>query len=179
MVRQRQTADNSASSSAFEGHPYKALLDVQTAINELNPEDHAALLAILDRAPRSAETVLNHVRHLNKVEQRRLGMLLAREDILPGWRVVQAYGVREVTAEGLSGQEARLYRYLHPPGSKHHRNNCILHLWPHEHGVDIDISGNATLQARLRKLQSRTNRSLSLYGKERRIVRRGAYLVVS
>jgi hypothetical protein len=105
---------------------------------------------------------MDRIAHMNKVERRRLGMLLSQADCLPEWRVVQARSLKPVVAR-LTGDERRLYNFLLPLESKHRDTHVIRHLWPHciEPGEHLDR--NHTLRARLRKLKERANKSLALF----------------
>jgi hypothetical protein len=144
-------------------HPdIAALLQVQRDISALSPEHHAALLEILGGPPRCAESEMDRIAHMNKAERRRLGMLLAKADILPEWRVVQSRTLRAKKFE-LRGDQLRLYNFLSPTGTRRHENNIIRHLWPHKIKPGEDVGLNETLRARLRQLMKRANANLNFF----------------
>jgi hypothetical protein len=105
---------------------------------------------------------------MTKQERRRLGMLLARSDFLPGWRVVQASSVRPTHIEGLRGDQLRLFNYLMEEGCDYHRPEraVIGHLWPALAERTSDPTRYRRLRGRLRQLQLRTNRNIAPFGYE-------------
>src|ERR1700722_9655138 len=120
----------------------------------------------------SAERVLYHIKRMTKAERRRLGMVLAQNHgVLIGWRVVQEYDTRDVSMEGVSGMELRLFNYVRNGSSR--ERDIVRHLWP-EAAEEWDKGGEAVrhrLRNRLRQLQFRTNTSFALNNTGRGIKR--------
>jgi hypothetical protein len=116
----------------------------------------------------SAETIFKFIcRTMSKLKRQQLGMLLARHDILPGWRVVRSHDLAVITPEGLSGEQARLYAFLEgSDGGERRENEVIRHLWPQDAANSPDVSRDKTLRNRLRKLQFDTNQNLRLFNQD-------------
>jgi hypothetical protein len=113
-----------------------------------------------------AEGVIRFIRTLSKRERQRVGMLLARNDYLPGWRVVQASSVRPTSIDELPTDQARLFNYLEEMGENYCRPEraVIRHLWPAEPKYSPDPARYRLLRDRLRQLQWRTNRNIEPLG---------------
>jgi hypothetical protein len=113
---------------------------------------------------RNAKDVIRIIRELSDAERQRLGMELARQDILkPHWRVLRRRDSAEISRQGLTGMQARLFEYIDEAKEKTRRErNVIYHLWPADAAKSADVTRDVTLKGRLRKLQCDTNRNLRL-----------------
>jgi hypothetical protein len=110
-----------------------------------------------------AGQVLTLIRELNKVEQRRLGMLLSKDrDSLPTWRVVKANKRGRRRIKGLSRDQQQLLDYLES-GEKRHENHVLRHMWPAEAAAYSNPGTNPTLRTRLRKVVQRLNDKLAKF----------------
>jgi hypothetical protein len=139
-------------------------------IQQLDEGERRRLRARL--SPRDAEGVLETIQRLTKVEQGRVGMLLACEGLLPGWSVLKARDLSPVGEMGLSGKQQRLFDvvksgYIGSETKRRKVKDVIRDLWPDD-AKKADRSNESALKnrlrTRLRVLKHATNRNLSLVG---------------
>jgi hypothetical protein len=119
---------------------------------------------------KETEDAIQVIRSLSANERRRLGGYLALEPkLLPGWRIITSGLWRDLDFAGLNGLQSALYHFCRDRWQK--ETDVIRYLWSADANASPDLRRDTRLRARLRRLQLRTNETLSLFKQDCQIER--------